>query len=294
MKLRRLYQLVTKRSRAVAFLPALVSGCSPLGLLDAVVPDGDYQRQAGIVYGDLPRQKLDVYRPNFPAEDAPVIVFFYGGSWKSGERGKYRFVADALTQRGYTVIIPDYRLYPQARFPAFMNDAARAVRWTAENIRLPDGRKPSLFLAGHSAGAHIAALLSADRQYLRDAGVPAGTICGVIGLAGPYAFDPLRYRSTRAVFADLETTDPARPVKQVAKGQPPYLLLHGDGDTTVRPSNTVEFANALKSSGNSVDTVILPDIGHYRIILAVARPFDDIAPVNDRITAFIDSHRDCR
>ena len=78
MKLRRLYHLVSKRSRAVAFLPALVSGCSPLGLLDAVVPDGDYQRQAGIVYGDLPRQKLDVYRPDFSAEDAPVIVFFYG------------------------------------------------------------------------------------------------------------------------------------------------------------------------------------------------------------------------
>ena len=116
----------------------------------------------------------------------------------------------------------------------------------------------------------------------------------MIGLAGPYAFDPLRYRSTRAVFADLKTTDPARPVKQVAKGQPPYLLLHGAGDTTVRPSNTVEFANALKASGNSVDTVILPDIGHYRIILAVARPFDDIAPVNDRIAAFIDGHRDCR
>jgi acetyl esterase/lipase len=274
-------------------LAGILWGCSPLYVLDTLVPTGEYDLASGISYGDLPRQKLDIYRPAKPAPAAPVVVFFYGGSWKSGERGQYRFVGEALTRRGYTVVLPDYRLYPNVTFPAFMTDAARAVRWVWDNLDAGADKSRPLFIGGHSAGAHIAALLAVDRQYLNKEDLSAETLCGVIGLAGPYVFDPKKYRSTRAVFAGLKSTDVARPVKLISGSTPPFLLLHGDSDTTVRPSNTTEFAIALREMGNAVQTQIFPGIGHSRILLSISEPFDDIAPVNDRIAEFIAAQASC-
>lgn len=288
---------------AAPFLAGVLSACSPLNVLDTLVPAGEYGLQQGIAYGELPRQKLDIYRPIKATQTGPVVVFFYGGSWKSGAREKYRFIGEALTRKGLTVVIPDYRLYPDVTFPAFMNDAAKAVRWTLDNLAGPDRggpnkagsdkARPPVFLAGHSAGAHIAALMTVDSQYFDQAGVSSSQICGVIGISGPYAFDPFEYKSTRPVFAGLTNSDIARPVKRVSGPTPPFLLLHGDTDGTVRPSNTAEFATALRSAGTRVRTEFLPDIGHYRIILAMATPFDDTAPVNERIFDFIAGRTDC-
>ena len=291
-----LRQFIRFGQRPIAIAPVLaglLSACSPLNILDTLVPEGTYDRQEGIAYGASPRQKLDIYRPAKDETTGPVVIFLYGGSWKSDERGKYRFVGEALTRKGTTVVIPDYRLYPDVTFPAFMTDAAKAVRWTLDNFNFPNQKPRPVFLAGHSAGAHIAALLAVDARYLTKEGVSAGQICGVIGIAGPYAFDPFEYRSTRPVFAGLADRDRARPVKQISGKTPPFLLLHGDADGTVRPSNTVEFADALRAAGTTVRSELIPGIGHYRIVMAMATPFDDIAPVNERISGFIESHKNC-
>lgn len=289
---------------AAPLIAGALSACSPLNVLDTLVPAGEYDRLQGIAYGELPRQKLDIYRPANSAQSGPVVIFFYGGSWKTGARDKYRFVGEALTRKGLTVVIPDYRLYPDVTFPAFMHDAAKAVRWTFDNLAGSNRGRPdqgqadetrrAVFLAGHSAGAHIAALMTVDSQYFDQADVASSQICGVIGISGPYAFDPSEYRSTRPVFAGLTNSDVARPVKRITGPTPPFLLLHGDADGTVRPSNTAEFAAALRSAGTRVRTEFLPDIGHYRIILAMATPFDDTAPVNERIFDFIADRKDCR
>lgn len=278
---------------AAPLLAGALSACSPLNLLDSLVPDGNYALQQDVAYGELPRQKLDIYRPSKNVETGPVVIFFYGGSWKSGERGKYRFIGEALTRKGLTVVIPDYRLYPDVTFPAFMNDAAKAVRWTLDNLGGSIDTARPIFLAGHSAGAHIAALMTVDTQYFRQAGVSSAQICGVIGVAGPYAFDPFQYRTIRPVFAGLTDRDDARPVKRVSGKTPPFLLMHGEADGTVRPSNTAEFATALRAAGTEVRSELLPGIGHYRIVMAMATPFDDTAPVNERIADFIAARKDC-
>ena len=136
----------------MASLPAsraLLGGCSPAALLNATVPRKGYTRETDIAYGPDPRQKLDLYRPDTPRADGKAVIFFYGGSWDSGSKGDYLFVAQALTASGYTVVIPDYRLYPEVRFPAFVEDGAQAVRWTADRVGIgqalrhgPFGRRP--------------------------------------------------------------------------------------------------------------------------------------------------------
>ncbi|MEQ9123341.1 MAG: prolyl oligopeptidase family serine peptidase, partial [Alphaproteobacteria bacterium] len=133
-----------------------------------------------------------------------------------------------------------------------------------------------------------------DPRYLAAHGLAPGRLCGVVGLAGPYAFDPLAYRSTRAVFAGLDDPDEARPVKRIAApGVPPFLLLHGADDGTVKPFNTTGFAAALRSAGAAAETELVPEIGHIRILLALARPLESLAPVGAPIARFVDS-RDCR
>ena len=184
-----------------------------------------------ISYGTEARQVLDVYSPAPQSERPPIVVFFYGGSWQDGNRGEYRFVADALTSRGYITVVPDYRVYPEYRFPAFVEDGARAFRWVLDHAEEIGGDPERVYLMGHSAGAHIAAMLALDERYLLDAGVPEGSLAGTIALAGPYAFYPSRTANVAPVFAHLPDEDLARPITFVDGNEPPFLLLHGAEDT---------------------------------------------------------------
>lgn len=101
-------------------------------MVNALTPSKTYHAVTDVAYGDSERQRLDVYVPT-RAEAAvggmPVVVFFYGGSWQNGDRAEYRFVGEALASQGFLAILPDYRTYPEVTFPAFMDDAASAVRW---------------------------------------------------------------------------------------------------------------------------------------------------------------------
>ena len=271
-----------------------LSGCTPLGLLNQLVPNDGYARTEGLAYGPAARHKLDIYAPEEIDAPAPVVVFFYGGSWKRGERGSYRFVAQALTAKGFVAVLPDYRLYPDVRFPDFVEDAAKAVAWVRQNIAPHGGDPGRIFLMGHSAGAHIASLLALDPRYLRVARVPRDAIAGVIGLAGPYAFDPLKYRSVRPVFENLRDKDQARPVSFASKDAPPMLLLHGKSDSTVRPNNSSQLAEALRTAGAEAEVVLYPNLGHAKIVAALAKPLRHLAPVLDDTAAFIEKRAKAR
>jgi acetyl esterase/lipase len=277
-------------SRLGICLTALVAltACSPLTLLNVVIGDDGYSLRSAIFYGTEPRQVLDVYTPTQESVRRPVVVFFYGGSWQDGNRGEYRFVADALTSRGYITVVPDYRVYPEHRFPAFIEDGAQALRWVLDHAEEIGGDSERVYLMGHSAGAHIAAMLTLDERYLENAGVPDGSLAGTIALAGPYAFYPSRTASVAPVFAHLADEDLARPITFVDGSEPPFLLLHGAEDTTVFTSNTAELSAALRNAGGQVTQKLYPDIGHFKILLALADPLPDYAPVLSDAAEFID------
>ncbi len=278
---------------AAAFAGLVLAGCSPLSLVNTFVPSDGYSRTRDIAYGAGPRRRLDVYQNKQRRDRSPVIVFLYGGSWKNGERGDYEFVGEAFTRHGFTVVVPDYRVYPEVKFPEFVKDAAQAVRWTRDNIGRFGGDPRRIFIAGHSAGAHIAALLALDARYLGAVGLKRSDICGLVGLAGPYAFDPLGTPSVRPVFAHLADPDTARPITFADGRAPPSLLFHGADDTVVLPSNSRKLARALSRDGVPVSLKILPEIGHAGLVLSLARPFDHWAPVHDPIAKFVRDTADC-
>lgn len=242
----------------------------------------------GAVYGPDPRHRLDLYAPARLAEGRllPVIVFLYGGSWASGLRQGYGFAGRALAAQGFLAAVPDYRLVPDIRFPAFLEDCAAAVRWVAEHAARFGGDPERIVLAGHSAGAYNAAMLALDPQWL---GGERSRVRGLIGLAGPYDFLPLKGPATLAAFGEAPDLAATQPVGFASNGGPPALLLHGAEDRTVSPRNSRRLAEALQEGGGKAEARLYPRIGHIAILTALARPFRRRAPVLADMAAF--AHR---
>ena len=273
--------------RFFPLLPLLLGACSPLGAFNSVVP----RDRGGVViardqpFGAHPRQRLDIYAPRKLAAGAnvPVIVWFYGGSWSSGARGGYAFAGRALASRGFVVAIPDYRLVPEVRYPAFLEDGAAAVRWIRANIARHGGDPDRLVLAGHSAGAYNAAMLALDPRWL---GADRAAVKGLAGLAGPYDFLPLDIAATRNAFGHVADLPATQPVSHAGTGDPPALLVAGADDQLVRPRQTVLLAERLRAAGVTAETRLYPGVGHIGVMTALARPLRGKAPVLDDVAAF--------
>lgn len=284
-RVRRAFVLAATLGIVTAPMPARAE--SPLALLSSLVSEGGIARQSDIAYGPSPRHRLDVYRAAGragPQAPHPVVIFFYGGSWKSGDRSVYQFVGSALAARGITTVIPDYRLYPEVKFPSFVEDAALAYRWAADNLATAC---TPLVIAGHSAGAHIAALLALDPRYRTAAAPGRPPPSAWIGLAGPYAFDPTTWASTRDIFSGA-STDRTRPVTFVGPQSPPALVMHGRDDSVVRMFNQHDLATAYRAAGVPIETRELDGMAHMGIVLALSRPFRWRAPVLDDMVRFVE------
>ncbi len=271
----------------------LLTACSPTSVLNAVAPRANVTVTRDVAYADGPRHTLDVYAPRAAAAPAPVVVFFYGGGWESGSKDMYRFVGATLAARGVVTVIPDYRLYPQVRFPAFMRDAAAATAWTRSNASRFRGDPDRLFLMGHSAGGQIAALLALDGSYLGADGMSPSEVCGVIGLAGPYDFLPLHSDTLKAIFGPEAERPRSQPINYVSPQAPPMLLLAGQDDDTVDPGNTLRLAARLRAAGRPVDDTLYPGVGHKTLIASFSGPLTFLAPARQAALRFIFAHGAC-
>jgi len=239
-------------------------------------------------YGSGERRVLDVYALR-GARNAPLVVFFYGGSWQGGRKGTYRFLARALAARGVVVVVPDYRVYPDVRFPAFLEDAAAAVAWAKTHAADFGGDAHKMFLMGHSAGAYIAAMLAYDAHWLQQVDMAARRdIAGFVGIAGPYDFLPIRDPKLRKIFAvsDLAKT---QPINFVGGGEPPAFIGTPALDSVVDPGNSKRLAAALRAKGVDVTEKVYSGglVGHMTIVAAFAPIIGTIAPVRNDVLSFI-------
>jgi acetyl esterase/lipase len=280
------------RALAVAVLATLLTGCDAVifGGLNLAAEKRGFAVHEGIAFEPARGLKLDVYQP-VDAHDAPVVVFFYGGRWQKGTRQEYRYVGAALAAHGIVTVIPDYRKYPEVTLAGFMSDAATAVGWTHAHAADYGGDPGTIFVMGHSSGAHIGGLLATDASWLQRVGMRPRDLAGFIGLAGPYDFAPFKARDLVGMFG--RTPDEQRrsqPVAFVDGDEPPMLLLQGTADRTVWPRNATSLANALRARHEPVDLRVYPGVGHSGILLSLSRPFRGHAPVLADALAFIRAH----
>ncbi len=253
---------------------------------------GSHERQLDIAYGEDPQHRLDAYVPVEAGTEArPLVVFWHGGRWNSGDKAEYRFVGAALAESGYAAVLPNYRHYPQVLMPGFMEDAARAALWAAEHASDLGADPNRVYLMGHSSGAHLAALLTLDTRYFAATGRPAPRIAGVIGLSGPYDFLPLREPDVREMFGPPEKYAQSQPINFVRPGAPPMLLIHGSNDGRVWPKNSVNLAAALRACGAAVTLKLYRERGHADTLAALSIPARRRAPTLADIAAFINPPR---
>jgi acetyl esterase/lipase len=271
-------------------LPALLTACSGADLLNATVATDTYRRTENIAYGPGARQRLDVYQPRGELRSAPIVVFFYGGSWSSGERADYRFVGEALASQGIVAVVADYRLSPAVRYPVFVQDSARAVRWARDHAADYGADPACLFVMGHSAGAYNAAMVALDARWLQAEGMKTSQLAGWIGLAGPYDFLPIGDPQTQVAFEWPGTPADSQPLAHASRASPPALLLAPTEDRSVNPQrSTVAMARRLKNSGVRVESELFDGVSHVTLIASMASVFRGRAPVLERVTAFVKS-----
>ncbi len=277
------------RLLAILVSAVVLGGCTAAVFLAANVPSafGPYERTANVSYGPLPRQQLDVYVPEAPTRQPPaVIVFIHGGSWNSGSKEQYRFAGSGLAERGFIAVLPNYRLNPAVRFPDFVADAAEAVAWTLRNIDRYGGDARRVFVMGHSAGAHIALLLTLDRRYLAADGASADDLRGVIGLSGPYDFK-IDSDLLRAVFGSAPDMQQTQPVYFARGDAPPLLLIHGTEDVVCWAKHSIRLTELVRAAGGQAELRLYPGLGHGDTLAGLSRLGRGRAPSLDDVAAFI-------
>ena len=255
-----------------------------LPLIGRTVPRDGVTVHCDLAYGALSRNRLDLYVPEGLDAPAPVLVFFYGGSWQSGSKDIYDPFGRLFARAGVVTAVADYRLYPEARYPAFLEDGAEALAFLHRRVSDYGGDPGKLFVAGHSAGAYIAVMLAANDKYLKAAGGDTSWIRGAIGLAGPYDFLPLYETAMIDIFGGAREMA-TQPIKYAANPAPPMLLAHGLADKTVGPGNSRRMAERLLGAGNKVELKGYRGIGHIAIMLSL------LPPLRKRTTLYADMLR---
>ena len=282
------------RINFLVIMGCFLSSCSPFRAIDLLVDRKGYSLEKEQSYGDSPSMRMDIYFPKNQSNlNDDIIMFVYGGSWRSGRlfSGKkeyYRFVGKLFSNEGYTTIIPDYRVYPEVKFPLFVEDVANAVRWIYTNMNLNNDNR-RLILIGHSAGAHIVSLLALDSNYFKEVGIDRSVLRGWVGLSGPYNFNPLAIRYIRPIFESvINDINKARPISFASVKAPPGMLIHGKRDRLVSGNNSLALYKALTGAGSKIDYASI-DAGHFDTVLGLGVPFIGKSEVQGAVFKFIRS-----
>lgn len=232
-------------------------------------------------------QSLDVYAPEFASlnSPSPVIIFMHGGGWRASDKndplGVHANVCKALAARGLVAVNVNYRLAPRVKHPEPVRDAAYALRWTSENISEYQGDPEKVFLSGHSAGGHLAALIALDANYLAEVGLAVAVIKGVMGICGVYNLAHFAGRNwmaehlmIRAAFGnDHGSRVQASPVNHVHTDAPPFLLLNAQEDEKLE-EEADELSSLLRNKGVSAETSIISGTNHFTILSLVGNGDD--------------------
>lgn len=278
-----------KKKLCLIFCCALIAAviglaaCAPVKILNGITPSSSFEKTKNVSFGAGERDEMDIYRADAPKAGSPVLIYVHGGSWDSGSKDIYKFLAEGFTKSGYDIVIPNYTIYPEARFPNFLHDNARAVKSVSEIF--PD--RP-IVLMGHSAGGYNVLMLALRGEYLNQAGVDrCDVVAGVVGLAAPVGIVPLESARLIEIFPDRFTGQDA--VLNNVSGPAPALFLgHGDADDVVHPRNAQDLAEKVEARGGKATAEIYPGQSHIDVVKVLSRHFDGDANLKSDIVRFID------
>ncbi|MDX1933813.1 MAG: alpha/beta hydrolase [Capsulimonadales bacterium] len=295
----------SEKTMAFRFPPTLCRIVAPVGLLLTIWPPvpADAQSLPPVtVRQDVPYRRvtdnrrltsLDIHSPTGRTR-CPVIVFIHGGGWQTGDkRSAARGKSTAFPRQGYVFVSINYRLAPAVKHPVLVQDCARAIAWVRNHIGSYGGDPDNIFVMGHSAGAHLAALVSTDDRYLRAEGLTLKNLRGTILLdGGSYDMTPTGVKSptkdisiTRTFGEDQSVWKEASPVYNVSPGKdiPPFLIFYV-ASRTDSGSQSRQLGETLKAAGVRAEVRPAYRKTHGTLNRDLGRPGD---PPTEAVYAFL-------
>ena len=275
----------------ILLFTSLLTSCVSGGLkvINSLAKSKDFESYLNLPYADNDHNYLDLYVPKNKDIKATVL-FFYGGCWghcSELNKDDYLFVVDTLIQQGYAVVVPDYRKFPKVKFTEIIQDAKLATIWTFQHLTDYGVENKNIFMMGHSAGAHMAAILVDDERFLGD---DLNKITGFIGLAGPYDFYPFTAQYMYELFSPENDYFNALPINFINGNEPPHLLLQGKNDSKVFIHNSVNLGKKLSQHSSDHKVILYENMSHSKILLSLSRPFRNRLTVLKDINSFINAH----
>jgi len=273
---------------------------SMIALVLAVPAHAEERGRKNVPYSDSggDRTRLDVYSPA-QGQDHPVVVWVHGGGWQRGDKSNVQTKPAALTAEGYVMVGVNYRFHPAVTYKEQAADVAKAIRWVRDHAAEYGGDPRRIFLMGHSAGAHLAALVATDGRYLEREGLKLADLSGVILLDGacydiPRQIEQAPLPGLKAlylgVFGDRESVQKdASPIRHVARGTgiPPFLILHVARRRDSK-AQANELAARLQEAGVEAKVVPAEGKSHMTINRELGQPGD---PPTQAMFEFLGQHR---
>jgi acetyl esterase/lipase len=291
------------RSVAAVAVLALAAGCPSLQSFYRARDDVGATIDVAYRSDGIHKHRLDVYHPKDTKNGSwPVVVFVHGGYWRGGDKtywqaitGLYGNAGVALGELGVGTVVTNYRLYPDASLDDMLDDVVGALLWTHEHIGELGGDPNRIYLAGHSAGGHLATLLGANTELLKKRGFDPAWLKGVVGVSGIYDIPPtvpLVEEDLQVVFTTLFGASPAAqkaasPITYFGRTMTPTLFIAGENDYR---SCKRDFLAVQKEfgwlKGDRVWFMMIPGNTHEDMVVEMGTARDEVGPA---IAAFVRS-----
>ena len=210
-------------------------------------------------YGDDAYQNLAVFECGSP--NAAAVIMWHGGGWTNGYKQWMYFMAPAFHAAGITLICGGYRLAPQHTYPACFDDCAATVAWVHQHANEINIDPERIFLSGHSAGGHLAALLAVRNDWQAGYGLPDSVVRGCLPISGTYLFGEASGLSMRPRFIGEASDEEVSPITQIAT-HVPFFISFGDRDFPHLVTQSHDMAAALRGAGSEVEILELDDCDH--------------------------------
>ncbi len=243
-----------------------------------------------------PESSLDLFRPT--GTGWPTMIFVFGGGWTEGDKGLkvggkdvYGNIGRFYAARGIGVAVINYRLIPTATWEEQVSDVAAAVAWVHQNIQEQGGDRNRIYLAGHSAGAHLSSMVALNPSWLAAHALSPTNISGVIAVSGAALdltddrtfalgakLDYYEERFARAKDSDPDWRQRVSPTTYVRPGAPPFLILYAGGEKKSMQRQSQRLHEMLKGVGAQSRLIEVPGQSHARMVLTLSRPDKTSAP----------------
>lgn len=243
---------------AEAYAAEILQGSRQVAATTRVVLD--------VPYGDDYWQKIDIYLPaQAGLSDLPVLLFLHGGGWSNGYKEWMGFMAPCFTDLPAIFVSVGYRLLPDVRFPAPLEDTVAALGWVHANIARHGGSPDRLFIGGHSAGGHLAALATLSRDRLAEAGLPDDVVkaCFPVSAVFEFAMGELEARN-KPLLVRPQDAPIASPLNHVRGNRVPFYIIWGDNDLEYVMRTGPLMVERLAREQGRVEHQVFSGYDHFR------------------------------